>query len=97
MKKILFMLIIVFIVGCTSSADLEEFTREDLLEHDSSDSCLVGFEGDVYDLTSWLNAHPGGAEAILPYCGTVEEFEEAYRAQHGNSLSINRPVGVLNG
>lgn len=57
-------------------------TREELAQHSTARDCWVGYEGVVYDLTSWLAVHPGGAAAIAPYCGTVEEFTEAYKAQH---------------
>lgn len=54
-----------------------------LAEHNSAQSCWVAYDGEVYDVTSWLSSHPGGAQAILPYCGTAEEFERAFSRQHG--------------
>ncbi len=68
----------------------EGITREEIAEHNNEESCWVGYYGYVYDLTSWLNQHPGGADEILPHCGTVEEFTEAYDARHGQKDTLNR-------
>lgn len=58
-------------------------TPEMLATHNSKDDCWVGYEGKAYDVTSWLKRHPGGANAIIPYCGTTEEFTAAFNRQHG--------------
>jgi cytochrome b involved in lipid metabolism len=76
-------------------------TREEIAQNNDASSCYVAWKGEVYDLTQWLRAHPGGAQAILPYCGTVEEFEEAYQQQHNQNgarddgLLRNDAIGVL--
>lgn len=61
-------------------------TRAELAEHNAAKDCWVGYQGTAYDLTAWLLQHPGGSNAIAPYCGTVEEFTNAYTNQH------NRPT-----
>ncbi|MBS3066340.1 cytochrome b5 domain-containing protein [Candidatus Pacearchaeota archaeon] len=66
----------------TSSSS--SLTLEELSKHNSEADCWVVYQNKVYDLTSWLTKHPGGVNAILPYCGT-QEFEAAFKRQHGNS------------
>ncbi|KAL4794012.1 FMN-dependent dehydrogenase-domain-containing protein [Aspergillus venezuelensis] len=44
-------------------------TIKDVATHDSRASCWVVIRGQVYDLTSFLNEHPGGAAVILEYGG----------------------------
>ena len=68
----------------------EGITRQEIAENNNEESCWVGYYGYVYDLTSWLNQHPGGANEILPHCGTVEEFTEAYDNRHGQKDTLNR-------
>lgn len=63
---------------------VEAVTSEELVTHNSESDCWVGFEGQVYDLTDWLQKHPGTAVAIIPYCGTSEDFEIAFEDQHQN-------------
>lgn len=72
-------------------------TLSELALHNSQTSCWVVYEGNVYDLTSWLPRHPGGINAILPYCGTTN-FEQAFIRQHGNSkASLFMQVAVYIG
>ncbi|NNG37175.1 cytochrome b5 domain-containing protein [Nakamurella sp. DB0629] len=49
--------------------------------HRSAASCWAAVDGQVYDLTSWINRHPGGPERILSICGT--DATQAFTAQHG--------------
>ena len=58
---------------------------EELVKHNSSNDCWVGFQNKSYDLTAWLPKHPGSARAILPYCGTAKEFEDAFIKKHGKT------------
>ena len=75
-------------------------SRDELAQNSNANSCWVAYQGKVYDLTDWLRQHPGGAQAILPNCGTAEQFEEAYNARHGerdSGLLRNAPIGDFSG
>ena len=70
----------------------------DLSSHNKEADCWVAYSGKVYDLTSWLPRHPGSAAAIAPYCGTSEEFSEAFTKQHGTTkVGMLMKVGTLMG
>ncbi len=60
-------------------------SQSQLSEHAVEEDCWVAYNGTVYDITDWLPRHPGSAAAIRPYCGTAEEFEQAFTGQHGTS------------
>jgi cytochrome b involved in lipid metabolism len=49
----------------------------------SAAKCWSVINGSVYDLTKWVNAHPGGAGAILSLCGTdgTQDFLAMHRNQ----------------
>ncbi len=68
--------------------------EEELVQHDSQQDCWIAYKGKVYDLTSFLPKHPGSAAAIAPFCGTSEEFENAFEGMHGTS---NVPVLMQEG
>ncbi len=59
-------------------------------QHNSASSCYTAINGSVYDVTSWINQHPGGASAILSLCGT--DGSAAFDAQHGGQ---RRPESEL--
>lgn len=56
-------------------------TLTDISTHSSKDSCWSTVEGKVYDLTSFISKHPGGADAILAICG--KDGSELFDGQHG--------------
>jgi cytochrome b involved in lipid metabolism len=60
-------------------------TSSQLATHNIMSNCWISYKGKVYDITSWLPIHPGSAAAILPYCGTSTQFENAFTGQHGTS------------
>lgn len=45
------------------------FSLADVSSHKDASSCYSIIQGKVYDLTLWVNAHPGGSKAILSLCG----------------------------
>lgn len=46
-------------------------TMAEVAKHNSKESCWVIIAGYVYDVTEFLNNHPGGAAQILRYAGQV--------------------------
>jgi hypothetical protein len=49
-------------------------------QHNSRESCWIIVSGNVYDVTSFLDAHPGGSSIILKYAG--KDATEAYEPIH---------------
>ncbi|CEG74755.1 Putative FMN-dependent dehydrogenase [Rhizopus microsporus] len=45
------------------------FKRDEVKKHSTSDSCWVIVNNKVYDVTSFLQDHPGGSEYILEFAG----------------------------
>ncbi|KAG0224961.1 fatty acid alpha-hydroxylase [Actinomortierella wolfii] len=44
-------------------------TVDELAQHKSASSCWVTYKGKVYDVTSFMEDHPGGEEYILDHAG----------------------------
>lgn len=87
-----------------AGAPQKEFTREEIEKHNTQDNCWLVVDGKVYDATSVLEWHPGGAAAILGHAGKVhqetsDEFasihdDYAYKKLKGESKSLS--MGVSN-
>lgn len=75
--------------GPTASTTL---ALADLAAHDSTADCWVAIDGGVYDLTSYIDQHPGGAQRILDLCGA--DGTAAFSGEHG---SQRKPAAVLAG
>ena len=74
-------------------------SASELAKHDGANSCWILYGGSVYDITEFLNQHPGGPQAILPYCGKSDgSFASAFEAKHGTSKAdMLTQVGILEG
>ncbi|RAH58938.1 oxidoreductase [Aspergillus piperis CBS 112811] len=59
-------------------------TRAEVSQHRSKDRCLVIIKGNVYDLSSYLDSHPGGSSIILKYGG--RDATEAFEPIHPNNV-----------
>jgi cytochrome b involved in lipid metabolism len=65
-------------------------TLAEIQQHASGASCWAAVNGKVYDLTKWINNHPGGSNRILGMCG--KDATSAFQAQHG---AADPAVGIL--
>ena len=67
------------------------YTPSQVREHDSDTDCWTIIEGDVYDLTSYINRHPGGAE-IERACGVdATELFTIRRSTDGQPIGSGSP------
>ncbi len=51
------------------SDSLANFSRSEVESHNSPKSCYVTVGANVYDVTDFLDSHPGGDDLILQYAG----------------------------
>jgi cytochrome b involved in lipid metabolism len=76
----------------TPVATTAGYTMAQVSANNSAKSCWAVIEGSVYNLTNWINSHPGGTGAIISLCGT--EATSSFNAQHANQ---SRPSSRLSG
>lgn len=75
-----------------TSISTKEFTLEEISRNNTEQSCYSVINDNVYDLTSWIQKHPGGARNILRICGKDGTAE--FGGQHGGE---QRPESILDG
>ncbi|KAJ9662346.1 hypothetical protein H2198_001480 [Neophaeococcomyces mojaviensis] len=63
---------------------MRTITGTELSEHKSRDSCWLAVHGKVYDVTDFLDAHPGGAGLLLKSSG--QDATAAYESIHNPEL-----------
>jgi len=84
------------IIGTLSGSSTTEppvaktYTSAQVASHNSGSSCWGVVNKNVYDLTSYVSSHPGGASAINALCG--KDATSAFTGQHGGQSS---PTNVL--
>ena len=64
----------------TTSTNTPTYTMSDISSHKDTTSCYSAINNSVYDLTAWINMHPGGKGAILSICGI--DGTEKFMNQH---------------
>lgn len=77
---------------------LPKYTLEEVAMHNSASDCWSSIDGFVYDMTQFINLHPGGEKAVAETCGI--DGTAAYNgAHHGSARKIAEVqkyiVGVL--
>ena len=66
-----------------TTAEATGYTMDKVKANNSATSCWSVIKGNVYDLTNWINQHPGGSGAIRGLCGTdgSAEFSGKHKGQ----------------
>jgi cytochrome b involved in lipid metabolism len=77
--------------GVTSTPNV--FSLSDVQTHNTPASCWTTISGSVYDLTTWINRHPGGPGPIKYLCGI--DGTEAFIKQHGNNRAAKAALVLL--
>ena len=76
----------------TTTTKQTTYTMADVKKHAKPASCWSVINGNVYDLTKWINRHPGGTSVIISLCG--RDGSSMFNGQHGGQ---NRPANELAG
>ncbi len=69
-------------------ASVSGYTMAEVRKHANAASCWTVISGNVYDLSKWVNRHPGGRARILSLCG--KDGTAAFRAEHGKERQPNQ-------
>jgi L-lactate dehydrogenase (cytochrome) len=79
-----------------SSANEENIISDaELAAHKSETSCWLAINGVVYDMTEFLNEHPGGKSILLKYAGS--DATRAFSSYHPFSLLELLPKSAIRG
>ena len=106
MKKLLLISgIVLLAAGCNSAQSAQTtatqtqpsqqeatYTMAQVQAANSAQKCWTAIHGNVYNLTSFIDKHPGGDKNILKICG--KDGTSAFENQHGGN---NKPQEVLKG
>jgi len=71
-------------------------TSAEIARHASLSDCWLIISGRVYDVSRYINDHPGGAGAIAPFCGQDGTAAFANKGRSGGSGHSSFASGLLN-
>lgn len=82
-----------------SETEIKTYTLEEVSKHNSPDDLWIVYNGQVYDVSSYLDEHPGGEEVIVDCAGTdaTEAFDDIGHSDDAHDIMKNLLVGRLEG
>ena len=71
----------------TPAASATGYTLAQVKANNTATNCWTIVDDNVYNLTTWINSHPGGANAIMSLCGV--DGTSAFKSQHaGRAMPV---------
>ncbi|CAH1269683.1 CYB5A [Branchiostoma lanceolatum] len=77
--------------------DLKQLSQEEVEKHTTGTSSWLVIHDKVYDVTKFLEEHPGGEEVLLEQAGKdgTESFEDVGHSEDARELMENYLIGEL--
>jgi cytochrome b involved in lipid metabolism len=69
----------------------------DVLAHNTTDDCWIIVNAKVYDVTNYLNLHPGGSSILFGYAGkdATEAFRMVRHSRNATRMLDKYEVGQM--
>ena len=76
---------------------MSQFKLKDIANHNTKGSAWISIHNKVYDLTGFMQEHPGGEEVLLDVLGAnaTESFEEVGHSEDARTLLSKFLIGEL--
>ncbi|OXU21608.1 hypothetical protein TSAR_013731 [Trichomalopsis sarcophagae] len=73
------------------------FTHAEVSQHNDSKETWLIIHNDVYDVTNFLNEHPGGEEVLLEQAGkdATEQFEDVGHSTDARQMMEPYKIGEI--
>eukprot|EP00914_Ancora_sagittata_P012837 GHVO01024782.1.p1 GENE.GHVO01024782.1~~GHVO01024782.1.p1 ORF type:complete len:129 (+),score=22.55 GHVO01024782.1:97-483(+) len=75
----------------------KQITKEELSKHNTARDLWIAVHNKVYDITKFIEEHPGGEEVLLEQAGNyaTEQFEDVGHSTDARELIKKYEVGEL--
>eukprot|EP00121_Abeoforma_whisleri_P009234 Awhi_evm1s8489 len=80
-------------------SDVKKFTPEEIAKHKTSEDCWFVIDGKVYDVSEFMDEHPGGEEALLDEAGkdSTQAFEDIGHSTDARMMLSEYEIGEVDG
>lgn len=81
-----------------SDTQMQTVSAQEVALHNTQDDCYSILDGKVYDLTGFIQQHPGGSNAIIGMCGidATEKYGNAHGESKGAAATLAQfQIGIL--
>lgn len=75
----------------------KQYTREEVKKHNDNQSTWIVIHNNIFDVTPFLNEHPGGEEVLLEQAGRdgSEAFEDVGHSSDARELMLKYKIGEV--
>lgn len=82
-----------------STEQLRTITEEEVAKHNTSSDLWVVYNGQVYDVSKYIDEHPGGEEVVLDVAGqdATEAFDDIGHSDDARDILKGLLIGNLEG
>ena len=83
----------------TEEEQVKVFEFDEVAKHTTHDDCWVIINGKVYNVSSYIDEHPGGEEVILDVAGSdaTEAFDDIGHSDEAHEILEKLYLGNLKG
>ncbi|EDW89200.1 cytochrome b5 [Drosophila yakuba] len=80
-----------------SSEGTKTFTRAEVAKHNTNKDTWLLIHNNIYDVTAFLNEHPGGEEVLIEQAGkdATENFEDVGHSNDARDMMKKYKIGEL--
>ncbi|XP_017014922.1 cytochrome b5 [Drosophila takahashii] len=80
-----------------SSEGTKTFTRAEVAKHNTNKDTWLLIHNSIYDVTAFLNEHPGGEEVLIEQAGkdATENFEDVGHSNDARDMMKKYKIGEL--
>ncbi|KAH8309543.1 cytochrome b5 [Drosophila kikkawai] len=80
-----------------SSEGAKTFTRAEVAKHNTNKDTWLLIHNNIYDVTAFLNEHPGGEEVLIEQAGkdATENFEDVGHSNDARDMMKKYKIGEL--
>ncbi|KAJ6852691.1 cytochrome b5-like isoform X1 [Iris pallida] len=73
------------------------YSMQEASQYNTKEDCWIVIDGKVYDVTQYLDDHPGGDDVLLSATGkdSTEDFEDAGHSKDARELMKQYAIGEL--
>ena len=85
------------LAGAADAAATAVYTLDDVAQHATREDCWIAVEGGVYDVTEFMEIHPGGIGMLKMVAGkdATQHFQEMHRPEILTTIGASYRIGTL--
>lgn len=83
----------------SESDELKAYSADEIAKHNTANDLWVVYNGRVYDVSHYIDEHPGGEEVVVDVAGTdaTEAFDDIGHSEDAHEILRGLVIGKLEG